>query len=116
MTKKETFLQQINEAFARSDTDYIAANVTDDVKWTVQGDFSIQGKKEFVEALKEMESEDPFELNISNIITHGDSAAVDGTMKSADGKTYAFCDVYKFQGFNPPQIKAMTSYVVDITE
>ncbi len=115
MTKKEKFLQKINEAFARSDTDYIAANVTDDVKWIVQGDFSLRGKKEFVEALKEMESEDPFELNISNIITHGDSAAVDGTMKSAEGKTYAFCDVYKFRGFKNPKIKEITSYVILIS-
>lgn len=116
MTKKEKFLQEINGAFADNNTDFILENVTDDIKWTIIGDKTVKGKKEFREALKEMESEDPFELNISNIITHGDSAAVDGTMKSADGKTYAFCDVYKFQGFKTPQIKAMTSYVIDITE
>lgn len=61
-----------------------------------------------------MESPEPFELTIKNIITHGRSAAVDGTMKSPDGKTYAFCDVYQFRGLKNPKIKEMTSYVVEV--
>lgn len=115
MTGKAQFLKKLNEAFARSDTDYIVENVTGDIRWTIIGDQAVEGKAAFKEALKQMESEDPFEMKISNIITHGDCAAVDGTMKSADGKIYAFCDVYKFSGFKNPRIKEMTSYVIDIT-
>lgn len=37
-----------------------------------------------------MESEYHLELTIRNIITHGDSAVVDGTMKSADEKPMLF--------------------------
>ncbi len=113
MTKKGKFLQKMNEAFAKSDTEYILQNVTDDIKWTVIGDQQIQGKDEFARALKEMEAEEPFEIDIHNIITHGDSAAVDGIMKSANGKSYSFCDVYKFRGFKNPKIKEMTSYVIE---
>lgn len=61
-----------------------------------------------------MASDEPYSIEIKNIITHGDSAAVDGEMKSPDGKRYAFCDVYKFSGFKDPKIKRMTSYVLPL--
>lgn len=117
MTKKGKFLQQLNEAFANSDTEYLAANVTDDIQWTVVGDRTVRGKEAFVEALKEMEADEPMELTIHNIITHGDTASVDGIMKmpggSGNGKAYAFCDVYTFSGFKNPKVKEMTSYVIE---
>ncbi len=114
MTKKEKLLQQVNEAFAKSNIDFILQNVTDDIEWTAVGDFSIQGEEEFVEALKKMANEEPFKLSIKNIITHGDSAAVDGVMQSAGGNRYAFCDIYKFRGFKNAKIKKITSYVVEL--
>ena len=103
MTKKGTFLRQLNEAFAKSDTDYITKSVTEDIQWTVHGDFSVQGKAEFVAVLKKMESDEPLELEIKNIITHGDSAAVDGIMQMpGEDIAYAFCDIYTFRGSRPP--------------
>lgn len=114
MTKKEKLLQKINEAFAKSEIDYILENVTDDIEWTAMGDFSVKGKQQFIEAMKKMASDEPFKLDIKNIITHGDSAAVDGVMESPDGKRFAFCDVYKLSGFKNPKIKKMTSYVVEL--
>lgn len=116
MTKKEQFLQKVNEAFAKSDIDFIMEHVTDDIEWTVIGDFNLKGKEQFLEALKEMASKEPYQIDIKNIITHGDSAAVDGVMKSPDKKEYAFCDVYKFSGFKNPKIKNMTSYVLSLKE
>lgn len=38
MTEKGKFLKKFNEAFAASDVNYIAAQVTDDVEWTIIGD------------------------------------------------------------------------------
>lgn len=114
MTKKGKFLQKINEAFAKSEIDFIVENVTDDIKWTAIGDFTVKGKEAFIESLEKMKSNEPFQLEIKNIITHGDSAAVDGEMKSPDGKRFAFCDVYKLSGFKNPKIKKMTSYVVEL--
>lgn len=63
--------------------------------------------------MKKMASEEPYSIEIKNIITHGDSASVDGVMESPDGKLYAFCDVYKFSGFKNTKIKKMTSYVIE---
>lgn len=113
-TQNQKFLEEFNKAFATSDTDYILRHITDDIVWTVQGDFTVQGINDFSEELKKMESPDPFDLTINNIITHGRSAAVDGTMITPDGNAYAFCDVYKFKGLKNPKIKEMTSYVVEI--
>lgn len=116
MTKKGIFLQKFNEAFAESDIDYIVENVTDDIEWIALNDFIVEGKEQFIETLKNMASDKPFKLNIKNIITHGDAAAVDGVMESPDGKHYAFCDVYKFSGFKNQKIKKITSYVIDLKE
>lgn len=113
-TKNQEFLEELNKAFARSDSDYILNRVAADIRWTVQGDFTVEGKEAFAEELRKMESPEPFELKIHNIITHGKSAAVDGTMRSHDGNMYAFCDVYRLSGFKNPQIKELTSYVVEI--
>lgn len=114
MTKKAKFLKKFNEAFAKSDTEYIVDHVTDDISWTIVGDSTVEGKDAFIQALKTMESEEPFELEIKNIITHGDSAAVNGTMKSQDGSSYAFCDIYKFSRYKNPKISAITSYVIEL--
>lgn len=111
-TQNQELLQNINEAFANNDMDFILKHVTDDIKWTVAGDFLVEGKQDFAEALKSMESEEPYDLKISHIITHGKHAAVDGVMTTTDGKQYAFCDVYTFSGFKNPKVKEMRSYVV----
>lgn len=116
MTKKEKFLEQLNEAFAKNDIEFIIKNVTDDIVWTVVNNFTVNGKEQFNEAMEKMKSDEPFQLKIKNIITHGDSAAVNGVMKTPEGKRYAFCDVYKFSGFKNPKVKRMTSYVIELKQ
>ncbi|WP_421772947.1 nuclear transport factor 2 family protein [Gracilimonas sp.] len=115
MTQKGKILKEFNEAFATSDINFILDNVTDDISWIAVGDFSVKGKEEFSKALEKMKSEKAYQIKINNIITHGDSAAVDGTMKMPAGdKTYAFCDIYKFSGFKNPKVKELTSYVIEV--
>ncbi len=116
MTKKAKFLRRLNEAFSKNNTAYVVKQMTDDIRWTIIGDRTVVGKEAFIAALSEMAADKPLKLTIKNIITHGDSAAVEGTMKTEDGKTYAFCDVYKFRGFKNPRIKEMTSYVLEVRE
>lgn len=116
MTPKVKFLQRLNEAFASSNTQYIIDSVADDIQWSIVGEITIQGKENFRAALEKMKAEEPLELAINNIITNGDSAAVDGTMRSNEGKTYAFCDIYKLSGSQNPTIEKMTSYVVELKQ
>lgn len=116
MTKKGKFLQQLNEAFANNDVDFIIENVTDDVRWTIVGDHIIEGKADFTKALEAMVVDVPLNLTINTIITHGKTAAVNGVMSSPEGATYAFCDIYTFSGFKNPKIRTMTSYVIALTQ
>lgn len=113
-TKNQELLEKFNKAFARNDTDFLADHVTANIKWTAVGDFSVEGKESFIKTLKNMEGDEPWEMEIDKVITHGKDAAVNGTMKSKDGKQYAFCDVYRFSGFKDPKIIEMTSYVVEV--
>lgn len=113
-TKNQKLLKEINEAFARNDSDFIIEHVTDNIRWTIVGDQAVEGREAFAQTLKEMEAGEPMELTIHHVITHGKSASVNGELKTADGQVYAFCDVYEFSGFKNPKIKEMTSYAIEI--
>lgn len=113
-TKNQELLEEINKAFARNDSDFIIEHVTDTIRWEIVGDQTVEGKEAFAKTLKEMEAEEPMELTIHHIITHGKSASVNGEMKTAGGEVYAFCDVYKFSGFKNPKITEMTSYAISV--
>lgn len=114
MTEKGKFLKKFNEAFAKSDIQFLLDNVTDNIKWTALGDFSVQGKKDFKNTLESMASNEPFEITIEKIITHGREAAVSGVMSSKKGERYAFCDLYIFSGFKNAKISEMNSYVIEL--
>ncbi len=113
-TKNQKLLVEFNKAFARNDIDFLVEHVTDKIKWTAIGDFSVEGKEAFTEALINMKGDEPLELEIDKVITHGKEASVNGIMKSKDGKKYAFCDVCKFSGFKNPRIAEITSYVLEV--
>lgn len=112
MTEKEKFLRKFNQAFADNDTGYITESTTDNIVWNIPGDRTIHGKDAFIHALKQMERNGKTELNIEHIITHGKAASVNGVIRSGNGTSHAFCDVYVFSGFKNPRIKEITSYVI----
>jgi hypothetical protein len=118
MTDKDKFLRRFNQAYATNDLEYIKMNITDDIIWVIAGDKIVKGKDNFVREVRNMNDEKGFEINIDNVITHGSSAAIDGTMLQSvnNGKslTWAFCDIYHFNGFKNPKIKKITSYVVEV--
>lgn len=114
MTKKEKFLRELNEAFARSDTQAILDAVTDDVRWTMVGESMMEGKEAVAEALLEMEMEEPLDMTIESVITHGTSASVEGRMKLPNGSEYAFCDVYKLRDHKNPLVRELRAYVIEL--
>lgn len=113
-TKNQELLEEINKAFARNDSDFIIEHVTDTIRWEIVGDQTVEGKEAFAQTLKAMAADEPMELTIHHIITHGKEASVNGEMKTTGGEVYAFCDVYKFSGFKNPKITEMTSYVIPV--
>ncbi|WP_173916833.1 nuclear transport factor 2 family protein [Halobacillus sp. Marseille-Q1614] len=120
MSQKEDLLKRFNEAFGTGDTDFILENVTDNIVWRMAGETTIEGKDNVKEALESMNSDLHHELSFSNIITHGVTAAVNGTihLTKEDGErtAFEFCDVYKFNKFKDGKIKELTSYVVEMKD
>ncbi|GAB2772934.1 nuclear transport factor 2 family protein [Rhabdobacter roseus] len=118
MTEKAQLIQRFNEAYAQGDADYIIDQVTDDIVWTVIGEKPLRGKEAFAKATREMEGGTLSSFTIDHVITHGRTAAANGsmTMKDPSGeeKAYAFCDIYVFSGFKNAKIKEMTSYVIEV--
>jgi hypothetical protein len=113
-TSNQILLEKFNDAFARGDTDFILEHVTDTIRWEIVGDQSAAGKEAFAALLQNMVMDEPMELTIHNIITHGKSAALNGIMKAANGAQFAFCDIYIFSGFKNPKIRQITSYALEV--
>ncbi|TRX59209.1 nuclear transport factor 2 family protein [Fulvivirga sp. M361] len=111
---RKQFLKDFNIAFATGDADFIIRHVNDDIRWNIYGDKHIEGKDHFVKEMNIMKDYTADEVVIHSIITHGREAAVNGEMKMA-GKTYAFCDVYRFTNTTSETIRQMDSYVLPIT-
>ncbi|MBU2916240.1 nuclear transport factor 2 family protein [Reichenbachiella agariperforans] len=112
---KKGFLKDFNIAFAKGDVDFIIEHVSDDIRWEIYGDQSIQGKEQFSKAINAMKNYVADEVIIHTIITHGKEASLQGEMKMTD-KTYAFCDVYRFASAGSSIIKEMHSYVIETTQ
>ena len=111
---KNNFLEKLTIAFAKGDSKFILGSVTDDIRWTIVGDTSVQGKDHFAAVLESMKNDKAVELTIDHVSTHGKAGAVSGTIKLKNGKTRSFCDVYKFSNAKGTHIKEITSYVIEI--
>ena len=61
---KKQFLKEINIAFAKSDSDFLIASVSDKIIWDIIGDRKIEGKENFAEELEKMKSQKASELII----------------------------------------------------
>src|SRR5215204_1279225 len=106
---KNIFLQNLTIAFAKSDAKFILGNITDDIHWNLVGDRLIQGKANFAEALEQLKLNQTVELIINHVATHGKAGAINGTIKSKNGRTYSFCDVYEFSNAKGDRVKEITS-------
>lgn len=114
---KKAMLKEFNIAMAKIDLDVITDMISDQVSWRMIGDKIIQGAEAFTETMKQRATNQITELSISNIITHGNACSVNGSYILANGKKYAFCEVYKFTSTrNQAKIKEISSYVIEVTE
>ena len=111
---KNIFLKELTAAFAKGDSKYILAHVTDDIRWNIVGDGSIDGKDGFADALKQMKNTKVKTVTFHHIATHGKSGFVNGTTRWENGKTSTFCDVYEFSNTKGSAVKEITSYVIEL--
>lgn len=112
---KKLFLKELNIAFAQADIETIDRSVTDDISWHIVGDKRIEGKQDFMDALEETKDRQVAELILDTVITHGREGAASGKIRMQDGKSYAFCTVYKFRGAKGERVKSIQSYVIEDT-
>lgn len=116
----EKFLREVNEAISDLNTDYLLENITNDFSWTIIGKKKVSGKTEFTEALEQMKGFPHMKIRIDNVMTDGNKATVEGIVvgKNRNGqkKYFAFADIYELELENNPQIKNITSYVIDVSK
>ncbi len=117
-TALTALLDAINDAFTRGDVAFFADKLTDDVQWWMVGEGApIVGREAVLAAMEEGATGALPEIQVTSMITHGEEAAIHGTMTLADGdgtvRTYAFCDIYRFRGFKEPKIRELTSFVIE---
>ncbi len=115
MTDTKQFLRQFNDYWAVPDVASIAANVTDDIRFSMAGKPPIIGMSDFRKMLDEMAaSAGQVSLTIHNVLVDGDRAAVNGLIDmmgdNGEPRQYAFCDIYRLEGGKVAELEA---YVVD---
>lgn len=107
---------KVNAAFAANNVDGFLSFCADDVKWTMVGEKTVNGKDAIRQWLASMDMEPP-EFTVENVIAEGDLVAAHGdmTMKDKDGKTmpYSYCDIYRFRG---DEIVELKSFVLKVGE
>ncbi len=113
-SSRQSFLEELNLAFANSDMQFMLDHVTDDFEWRIVGSDVISGKDAYAKALQEMASPEPLKMHINSIITHGKDASVSGVMYMSEGHYVEFCDVMKFKSAGSKLITRMTSYAIEI--
>lgn len=112
---RKLLLKELNTAFVNGVVDSVLEHVRDDIVWEVIGDKSFDGKRAVHLHLQQLANRPITELHIENIITHGNTAAVNGLITVADGRQWAFCDVYVFGGFGRnAKIKKITSFCIEV--
>jgi hypothetical protein len=111
---KKALLRDISIAFAKNEISFCLDWMIDNIEWDIVGDQLIHGKDNVEKVLIRMKR-NVQQLHIHNIITHGNTGSVNGTLILMDQHTIEFCDVYNFAGFGKnAKIKKITSYVIKL--
>lgn len=113
---KKKVLKEFIIAIAKKDMGLITEYISNHVSWNIINEFTVQGKDTVVEAIENVVTLKIVELEIQKIITHGYTAAANGTVKLEDGSIYSFCNVYDFVSAGKNIIKEITSYVIKMNK
>ncbi|WP_187768019.1 nuclear transport factor 2 family protein [Paenibacillus sp. PL91] len=113
---KKKLIKEFNIAFANYDIGFISENISGEICWNLVGEqLVIQGKDVLAATLEQMKNKKIIELQITSIITHGNTGAANGVIKYENAKTFAFCNVYIFSSAaKNAKIKDITSYVIEV--
>ncbi|WP_164669432.1 hypothetical protein [Virgibacillus doumboii] len=108
---KKQQLKEFNIAVVTNDTGFVYKNTSDNILWDFVGLKTLQGKENLNKAMHQ--SGNVLELIMKNIITHGRTGAVNGTLITENHR-YEFCNVYNFKGtVKNSKIKEITTYLIE---
>src|SRR5574341_769874 len=117
---KNLLLRDFNIAVAKGNLSFVEQNIIEDVTWHLfepSGQKQIHGRDNVIEEYTHNLVIVPLEVVIDTVITHGDAGAVNGAIKAKGGKSYVFCDIYRFSSHaKGAKIKEMTSYIIEQTK
>lgn len=119
LSKNKEFFLKLNDAFATGEVDFLIENLCEDIQWEYVGEKKIQGKETVVSKMLEpMRGVIAEQYVTKQIITHGNKAVIEGTMKMPDEngeeRRYSFCDIYTLDKFKNGKIKTLTTYLIQI--
>ena len=110
---KKELLRDITIALAKKEIDRWMEWMHEDVLWEIVGNQQVQGKGEMEKMLQSWNDKKITELQIHNIITHGNTASLNATIIFKDRTRLDYCDVYNFAGFGKKaKIKKILSYMI----
>lgn len=109
---RKKFLNDFYFSVSKADTEFAKQHLGDQFEWNRIGQFHSSGKEQFSQAFSEHPFAKAEQISIETIITHGRDASVNGEIHTNDGKTYAFCDIFKFQGAGGTTIHSISSYLI----
>ncbi len=113
---KKVTLVNLYKAFANNDKKFLIENTSDKLVWNIIGKKKITGRDEVVSLFYLYSQKGIKEIQIINVITHGNVAAVNGRLVFNDESSFAFCDVYNFSGFGKnAKIREVNSYLIKIS-
>lgn len=110
---REAWLRDFNVDFINGDVEATLGYVTEDVTWNLVGEATIEGREGMRSWLEAMAGKKARRVVLENIITHGDTAAINGRYEMESGSEFAFCDIYEFTGAAADKpIVNYSSYVI----
>lgn len=111
---KKNLLINIYKAVTESDNGFILNNLDDDIVLNIIGVKRIVSKVNIISTIEMFVKKGINEITINDAITHGNTAAVHGSVIFKDNLQIHFCDIYRFNGFGKnAKIKEINSYLIN---
>jgi len=107
---RKAIVEKINAGFAENNLERVLSFCTEDFVWTMVGDSTVRGKDAIRKWMASMNPEPP-QFTVQQVVAEGDSVITRGDMimkakKEAVAHTYAFCDVWRFEGDRVAELNA----------
>lgn len=110
---KKIVLRDFFIAIAEKDTQTILNHVNDNITYTEIGKIEIQGTENFLTRIEEIIPNEISVLDLTNIITHGKTTAVNGKVETTQGQIFHFASIVILSSAGKAaKIKKMTNYII----